>query len=43
MNLNDSVKEGETVINIPFWVVALVSAILVMAGYAIYHLLTSGN
>jgi Ni,Fe-hydrogenase I cytochrome b subunit len=43
MDTNDSIKTHETVIRVPFWLVALVSVLLLMAGYAVYYCLTGGN
>lgn len=43
MNTNDSVKAGGTVVYVPFLEVALVSVLLLIAGYAIYRFLTAGN
>lgn len=43
MDANDSIQANETVIRVPFWLVALVSAVLLMAGYAVYYFLTGGN
>jgi type VI protein secretion system component VasF len=43
MDANDSSQANEVVIRVPFWLVVLVSAVLLMAGYAVYYFLTGGN
>jgi hypothetical protein len=43
MEGNDSIQPNETVIRVPFWLVALVSAVLLMAGGAVCYFLTGGN
>jgi type VI protein secretion system component VasF len=43
MDANDSIRANEKVIRVPFWLVALVSAVLLMAGYAVYYFLTGGS
>jgi hypothetical protein len=43
VDANDSIQTDETVIRVPFWLVALVSSVLLMAGCAVYYFLTGGN
>ena len=43
MNPDDTVKAESTIVHVPFWVVALVSAFLLMSAYAIFRTLTYGN
>jgi hypothetical protein len=43
MHANDSFQANATVNRVPFWLVALVSAVVLMAGCAVYYFLTGGN
>jgi hypothetical protein len=43
MDANDSIQPDETVIRVPFWLVALVSAVLLIAGCGVYFFLTGGD
>jgi hypothetical protein len=43
MNTNIPMEKGGSIVYVPFWVVALLSAMILTAGYLIYRFLTEGK